>query len=257
METLDWTAQTNQYDLRVRRPGGPIEVKIILDRPRQGVDADLEFAANWAAADVHEVNENWHILSVTDMALLVTYLPSTLAGSPTGPFFYNRDHYVVPDRQDNPRFYEAILLHRKQPTLQRGYSFVVSNPLLHPSSIGEELRQHGYLRGEWKLQPGSIREIELEQHHYLTWQRQQIPNYYGWPEALAEPEPTLTAKQTMLLLTLVRAGYLLHYGTQGWEVGTLSSADQTAGRTYQTLVPGRATPAEAILEATKCLLPTA
>ena len=255
METLDWTAQTNQYDLRVRRPGGPIEVKIILDRPRQGVDADLEFAANWAPADANEVSENWHILSVTDMALLVTYLPSTLADYPTGPFFYNRDQYVVPDRQDNPRFYEATLLHKKQPTLQRGYSFVVSNPLLHPSSIGEELRQHGLLRGDWKLQPGSIREIELEQHHYLTWQRRQIPNYYCWQETLAEPELTLTAKQTTLLLTLVRAGYLLRYGPQGWEVGALSPADQASDSTYRTLVTGRATPAEAILEATKRLLP--
>jgi hypothetical protein len=117
------------------------------------------------------------------------------------------------------------------------------------------LRQHGLLRGDWKLQPGSIREIELEQHHYLTWQRRQIPNYYCWHETLAEPELTLTAKQTTLLLTLVRAGYLLHHGPQGWEVGALSPADQTADSTYRTLVTGRATPAEVILEATKRLLP--
>ncbi len=257
METLDWTAQTNQYDLRVRRPGGPIDVKIILDRPRQGVDADSEFAANWANADANEVNENWHILSVTDMALLVTYLPATLAWYPAGPFFYNRDHYVVPDRQDNPRFYEATLLHKQQPGLKRGYSFVVSNPLLHPSSIGEELRQHGLLRGDWKLAPGSIQEIGLEQHHYLTWQRQQLPNYYRWQEALAEPALTLTKQQTALMLNLVRAGYLLRHGPQGWEVGQLTAPNQTAESTYQTLVVGRATPAEAILEATKRLLPSA
>lgn len=189
METLDRMAPTNQYDVRVRRPGGPIEVKVILDRPRQGIEADLEFAAQWAGADAHEVNENWHILSVTDMALLVTYLPSTLAGRPDGPYFYNRDHYVVPDRSDNPRFYEATLRHQQQPGLRRGYSFVVSDPRLHESSIGEELRQHGLLRdGHWAVEPGSLREIELEQHYYLTWQRQQVPTYDGAPPALAAPE---------------------------------------------------------------------
>ena len=257
METLDWTAQTNQYDLRVRRPGGPIEVKIILDRPRQGVDADLEYASQWSGADANEVSENWHILSVTDMALLVTYLPSTLADYPTGPFFYNRDHYVVPDRPDNPRFYEATLRHKKQPALQRGYSFVVSNPELHSSSTAEELRQHGLLRGEWELQPGSIHEIGLEQHHYLTWQRRQMPNYYDGLETPAELELTLTPQQTTRLLNLVRAGYLLRQGTQGWEVGELTPAGSAVENVYQTLVAGRATPAEAILEAAHRLLPSA
>ena len=243
----DWTQPANQYDLRIRRPGGQIEIKMLLDRPRQGIYADLEFAANWAKEDPILVNENWHVLSVTDVALQVTYLPSTLSGLGGGPYFYHRDNYVVPDRNDNPRFYDCLLEHTRRPAEQRGYSFIIDHRI-HPLDIPRELRTHGLLQSDWKLVKGSIREIELEQHHYLTWQRRQDPNYYLWQEGMQERKEGLgqylTKTQSVALLALTRAGYVLRCTPQGWVLGKVLAVPGQEIEVYHPVAGPCAAPAE-------------
>jgi len=168
--------------------GGPVEVKVILDRPRQGVDVDIEFYANWAAGESLDDNLLWRVQSVTDVELQVTYLPSKdHLGDRT--YFY-REHYIVPDRADNPRFYDAQMQNIRQPGQVRGYSFVVHDQRVSQRDLPAHLKNHGSLSSSnWKLVPGSIREIALEQHHYLTWQRRQIHNYYLWKNTWPTKRP--------------------------------------------------------------------
>jgi hypothetical protein len=254
--SLDWSTQQG-YEIRVRRrTGGPVQTKLILGRPRLGPDAAIEFTALWADEAEGDPVDTWQVLSVTDTALQVTYLPTRLGT--TTAFFWGQ--HVVPDRLDNPRFYDCQLQHREQPMQLRGYSFVIDPNKVSVRDIPKELRSHAHLQGAWKLLPDSIREIGLEQHHYLTWQRQQQPNYYLWQERLAALDlaraVALTKKQQGQLMQLMLAGYVLHYTGTAWEVGQLGAAATGQPRPFRALVADCARPAEAVEQAAAQLWPS-
>lgn len=254
---LDWTAQQG-YDIRIRRrTGGPVETKYIVGQPRLGPDAAIEFSALWADEADGDPVDTWQVLSVTDTVLQVTYLPTRL--DTTTAFFWGQ--YVVPDRRDNPRFYDCQLQYRERPEQRRGYSFVIDPHKVSERDIPKELRTHALLEGGWKLLPGSVREIGLEQHHYLTWQRQQQPNYYLWQERVAaldqEKAVALTKKQQAQLMQLLLAGYVLRHTGQAWEVGTLDPPRTGQAPAYRAVVAGCARPSAAIKAAAAQLLPKA
>ncbi|TVT36979.1 hypothetical protein FNT36_24230 [Hymenobacter setariae] len=245
----DWATETNQYDLRLRWPDGRRETRMLTGRPRLGPDAELEFRANWAGlAEDAPATAYPAVLSITDVALQVTYLP-TVQG-PLLAYFHNS--YTIPDRRDNCRYFDCQLVSTIRPGEVRGYSFEVSAQVADLDIPQELRREHRLLKGPWRLVPRSLREIFREQHHYLTWQRRQQPDYYLPLETQEARQQHLTAAQARLVVRLVVAGYVLRANDGRWEVGAVA-----ANGTYRCCTPACATPVQALGRAVELGLVTA